>query len=871
MSGPFGSSSFNHLVSTGFYNNVVNQSARFNDDDSAYLNRTITSASTGDGRKKSTFSCWIKQCKLNSSTISHVLYNQGDDSGTNHYQIVLYQDDLYINDYDYGSSGSPGSDILLQTDRKFRDTTAWMNIIVRVDTTQSTASDRVRVYINGVQETSFSTATYPDEDADLHIMGQTTNSTGVNTAATFIGRYTNSHKSDLYMADINFCDGQSLGPSSFGETKDGIWIPKDTGGLTFGTNGFRLQFKQTGTGTASASTIGADTSGQTNHFTSNNMTASDSNMPDCPENNFCTLNPLSYTSIGSLSDGGLTLSTSTNNRAVHGTMSLPPSGKWYYEVHIDSVQSGGAIYYGWGTDTSLGYDEYATDKGIFFSSYNEQVLLDGSGQSGGYGSNGTDQGSNGDIYSVLLDVDNGRFYYAKNGTYFNSADPAAGTGGLDVSATLAAADTRVTPCLTRGGSYNETYSVNFGQDTKDVSSANSDDNGIGTFEYAPPSGFLALCSANLPAVTTGPEQDTQGDDHFNTVLYTGTGAAQSITGVGFQPDWLWIKSRSHANPHEFIDSVRGVTKRLRPATGNAEETKADGDGFSTIDSNGFTLNDDGGGGQVNGSTRTYVAWNWKLGGAPSADNSAGAGAVPTANSVKIDGSNLGSTLAGSIPAKRLSANTTSGVSVVTYTGTGSAGTVAHGLGAVPKFYIVKNRTDASTNWQSYHAEVASDAETDYLYFNTSATVDDSDDWNDTAPTSSVFSVKSHNQVNASNDEYVAYVFAEIEGFSRIGQHEGNSNAEGTFVHLGFRPSWVMIKNIDAAGSWIIFDNKREGYNINNHHLMADTSAIEADDTDIDLLSNGFKCRRSSTSFNSNGHTFVYLAFAEQPYKFSNAR
>ena len=169
-------------------------------------------------------------------------------------------------------------------------------------------------------------------------------------------------------------------------------------------NGFRLQFKETLS--PIPSTIGADTSGQTNHFTSNNMTATDSNMPDCPENNFCTLNPLSYPGIGSLSDGGLTLSTSTNNRAVHGTMSLPPSGKWYYEVHIDSVQSGGAIYYGWGTDTSLGYDEYATSKGIFFSSYNEQVLLDGSGQSFGYGSNGTDQGSNGDIYSILLDVDN---------------------------------------------------------------------------------------------------------------------------------------------------------------------------------------------------------------------------------------------------------------------------------------------------------------------------------------------------------------------------------------------------------------------------------------------------------------------------------
>jgi len=174
------------------------------------------------------FHAWIKQSSLDASTISHVLYNQGDDAGNNHYYIVLYQDDIYINDYDYGSSGSPGSDLILQTDRKFRDTSAWMNIIVRVDTTESTAADRVRVYINGVQETSFSTATYPDENADLHVMNQTSQSTGVDTSAVHIGRYTNNIKSDCYMADINYCDGQSLAPSNFSETKDGIWIPKNT-------------------------------------------------------------------------------------------------------------------------------------------------------------------------------------------------------------------------------------------------------------------------------------------------------------------------------------------------------------------------------------------------------------------------------------------------------------------------------------------------------------------------------------------------------------------------------------------------------------------------------------------------------------------
>ena len=225
--------------STGFYKHLLDQSLKFSTPDSQYLTRTITSA--GD-RKKATFSFWIKQASLDASTISHVLYDQGDNNGTNHFYILLYQDTLYINDYDYGSSGSPGSDILLQTTRKFRDVSAWYNIVVRIDTTQSTAADRVRVYVNGTQETSFSTATYPSVNANLHTLNQTTQSTGVNTANVRIGHH-NSHYSDCYMAEYNYCDGQTLGPDSFGETKNNIWIPKDTSGLTFGTNGFHLTFK----------------------------------------------------------------------------------------------------------------------------------------------------------------------------------------------------------------------------------------------------------------------------------------------------------------------------------------------------------------------------------------------------------------------------------------------------------------------------------------------------------------------------------------------------------------------------------------------------------------------------------------------------
>ena len=586
-------------VSTGFYSHLLDQSLKFNEGDSSYLNRTIASAGS---RTKSTFSCWFKLSGIGGSNDwSQTFYNQGNNSGSYHYVIGMYNNAIYINDYDYGSSGSPGSAVILQTNRLFRDTSAWYHLVVRIDTTQASANDRARVYINGVQETSFATQTINvSQSANMYVMNHTQSANGSTSLTDVrIGNYIANYN-DGYMAEINYCDGQSLGPDSFGVTKNGIWTPIDTSGLTFGTNGFHLTFK-------------------------------------------------------------------------------------------DDVVSEG----------------------------------------------------------------------------------------------------------------------------------------------------------------------------FNTVTYTGTGAAHSVSGVGFDPDFIWIKSRSNADPHELIDTLRGATKRLRLNSTNAESTASSGDGFASFDADGFTLNSDGGGGQVNGSGRTYVAWAWEAGGAPTATNSAGAGATPTAGSVKIDGSNLGSALAGSIAATKLSANTARGFSMVTYTGTGSNATVAHGLSSAPKMYWVRGLSGGG-DFKVYAEETGNTTQgflNDPAAFAGSATTL----WNSTSPTSTVFSIGTNSNVNTSSATYIAYCFTDVTGYCKIGSYTGNANSSGPTVSLGFEPAWLLVKNTEASENWYIWDNTREPFPAEkNARLHPNLSVVEQTSTgrSITFSSSGFQVTGSDTSVNASGQKHLYMAFAD---------
>ena len=325
---------------------------------------------------------------------------------------------------------------------------------------------------------------------------------------------------------------------------------------------------------------------------------------------------------------------------------------------------------------------------------------------------------------------------------------------------------------------------------------------------------------------------TKPTDYFNTKLYTGDGTdGRAITGVGFQPDFVWSKSRSFANGHFIYDAVRGANKKLRSDGTDAESTTTF---FDSFDSDGFTIDSNA---NVNGNGSTYVTWNWKANGQGSSNTD------------------------GSINTTYTSANTTAGFSISTYTGTGSAATIGHGLGVKPSMIIVKNLSSSSYGWYVYHKSIAATHE---ILLNSNAAKDTTSQWNDTEPTSSVFSVGTAAATNGSGNNLVAYCFAEKKGYSKFGSYTGNGNANGAFVYTGFKPAWVMVKRTDDTHNWWMWDNKRDPENLVNQYLYANLNNAEGTDTWGDFLSNGFKLRMNYSGGNASGGTYIYMAFAEEP-------
>ena len=322
-------------------------------------------------------------------------------------------------------------------------------------------------------------------------------------------------------------------------------------------------------------------------------------------------------------------------------------------------------------------------------------------------------------------------------------------------------------------------------------------------------------------------------EYFNTKLYTGTGSSNAITGVGFQPDLVWVKDRDAANSHNVSDAVRGATKTIFTDATAAEVT--DATRLTSFDSDGFSV---GTSTSWNTNTNDYVSWNWLA-------NGAGV-------------SNTDGTITSTV-----SANTTSGFSIVKYIGNAVSGaTFGHGLGAVPKMVIIKSLDNGATNWVIYHASLGN---TKKLYFDTAAQATTSN-WSNTSPTSSVFTI-SGSEPNASGENFIAYCFAEKKGFSKIGSYTGNGNADGPFIYTGTKPAFVLIKDASNITSWVILDNKRSPFNSADDVIRVNANSAEAVDTayaDTDFLSNGFKLRTSDAWFNTTGETYIYMAFAENP-------
>ena len=802
-------------ASTGFYNFNIDQSLRFDDGDNAYLN--ITPSSTGN-QKTFTYSCWVKLGNLDTSRTLLAQHTSGTNTfvfrfdGSNNLQV-----ENYVSSYQ----------LHLVTDAEFRDVGAWYNVVLRIDTTQSTSTDRARLYVNGTEQTSFSSSTYPSQNTDLKINSTNAHHIGARTSGSF--------NFDGYLTDINFIDGQSLAPTSFGETKAGIWIPKDTSSLTFGTNGFRLKFQD-------SSALGDDTSGNGNDFSSNGLAATDVVL-DSPTNNWATMNPLDGNGPD-MQEGNLKPFGDTAQAVFEGFKGTFPmsSGKWYWEVNAADVNNlmqigiTPTIATAVGSSTNLSYH---TDAMIYNNGGTKAIGTGGNGISPSsktttsYGASYTD----GDIIGVALDLDSSTttLTFYKNNSSQGTAFSSLGESYSD----------EFVPLFT--GVESSFGIFNFGQDSSfagtKTAQGNTDDNGVGDFYYSPPSGYLACCSANLPDPGIDPAQDEEPADHFNTVLYSGNSGTQNVTGVGFQPDWVWIKPRNTAVNHVVHTSTfANAYNYLIVNRGDiGENTNANFDWFKSFDSDGFTVAYSSSNGTNSNNWNgnyNYVSWNWLAGGSASSNS---------------DGDITSS----------VSANTKAGFSIVTWTA--GTGTVGHGLDKTPEIIIEKKR-GASGDWLVQYT--VQDGTNDYLRLNTTASKSNGAG---ASPTATVFTP------NTGSSTVVAYCFHSVDGFSKVGRYTSTNNADGPYIYLGFRPAWVMVKNASTSGSnydWAIYDNKRSSINPVSIQVEANQSSAEQTTrgVPIDFLSNGFKPKNSYAEVNGgSSNTYIYLAFAEQPFKYSNAR
>jgi hypothetical protein len=785
----------------------IERSLRFNSADSAYLNRTFASA--GD-RRTFTLSFWFKRSAM-SSGANYALYTYYVND-SNRLGVQISSDNLNIYNITSGSAN-----LNLTTSAVFRDPAAWYHIVIRIDTTQPTPV--ISLYINNVLQTTTGTNTVaqnnylPSNSAGTCAIGRTEFSTPQS--------YFNG-----YMTEINFIDGSALTPSSFGEfnSDTGVWQPIKYIG-TYGTNGFYLNFSDN----ASTTTLGDDFSGNNNDWTTNNFSvtagAGNDSLVDSPtrygtdtgvggevRGNYCTLNPNDRgTSQATLNNGNLdaTCATGTNYFWAKSTLAIPKTNGWYMEITLPTV----------GSFPVMGLVPVSKTTNMTTATYVGEQANEISWFGG---LNGIYQGASNILATSALSANDvimiahkeGKTWFGRNGTWVNSGDPAAGTGNLGSTLT-----DEMCFAISLRGTTAPVINANFGQRP---------------FAYTAPSGFKALVTTNLPTPTIA-----DGSQYFDVALYTTNGSAQTITTNGngnalqFTPDFLWNKGRNLVQSHYLANIVTGLGNTLSTDTTAAEAATGL---FTAVSQGSFSMASEPAG-------RTKVTWLWKAGGTPAVSNTAG-------------------TITSTV-----SVNTTSGFSIVTYTGNGSTGTVGHGLGVAPSMIIVKVRS-TTNDWGVGHASVGwSQAG----LLNLTNSFGASSYFNSTAPTSTVFSVGASAVTNTNSATYVAYCFAPVAGYSAFGSYTGNGSADGPFVFTGFRPRYIMQKRTDSTGTWELYDTARDTYNVMSADLAANLSDAETTVARFDSLSNGFKIRTTGAATNASGGTYIYMAFAENPFSIALAR
>jgi len=807
---------------------TIDNSLRFRSSASAYLSRTNSTSGTAT---TFTISAWIKRGEISKSSYFFTFF--GSQTGTNAFTFLGFDgNDKLV----WRIRNSSNVDLTrMETTAVFRDPSAWYHIVLQFDSTESTALDRDKLWVNGVQITSFSSS-------------NTTALNGTPSGTTLtnpqIGR-TNTNSSnnyylDGYLAEYNFIDGQALDPTNFGEYDEdtGAWIPKAYEG-TYGTNGFYLDFEDT----SSVAALGTDTSGNSNDFTPTNISltsgATYDSMTDVPTltnedtSNFCVLNPLQSTGQTSsffIDNGNLDLSVTNNssNRNVSATFS-PEGLKGYFEILITTGTPNfkvGFMNASRDTPSSSDYTVSYANKGAVMLRQTGDTTNGPSTVTSGYLSSF----STGDVIGCAFDFTGGarNIWWSKNNTWGTTAagtgNPSDGSNPAFTNAVLTV-PARFWFAINTGAGL-QTISTNFGQRP---------------FVYTPPTGFKKLNTFNLPDSTI-----VDGSTNFNTVTYTGNATyPRTIDGFGFQPDFVWFKARSSAYGHFLFDVIRGVgnTNFLATNTTSAEGVNSTNGNINSFDSDGYILDAPSSTDTQNASGLTMVSWAWKAGGT----------AV----------SNTDGTITSSV-----SANPTAGFSVVTYTGTGVDGdTVGHGLSQGPELMINKSR-DTAQDWFvfGYPNTPVFTGDGSNLKLNTTAAMVDSAVHELTLDASVITFVDS-GQPNGSGDDRIAYCFHSVEGYSKMGSYTGNGTTDGPFVYTGFKPAFVLIKST-AAGQWLLMDSARNLYNPLNARLFAEKSNAESSVTYLDFTSNGFKLRYSG-AFNSG--TLIYMAFAENPFKNSTAR
>jgi hypothetical protein len=755
--------------------NFVQNSLRFRSSASAYLSRT---PGVSGNQTTWTWSAWVKRGALG---INGFLIGAGASTSNEFAVYFDSTDNLHVYQ---NTAGSIALD--KKTTQVFRDPSAWYHIAIVLNSTSATAEDRAQIWINGSRVTSWATNTIFNQNTTTFWNANTAHSIG-NRSSTPAAYF------DGYITEVNFIDGQALTPSSFGqiESTTGVWSPKQYAG-SYGTNGFYLKFGNT----SSVAALGTDSSGNGNTWTVNSVSltagATYDSMIDVPVNyadggngrgNYAVWNAVGKTGSAATTDGNLGNSfTSSSSDGVLSSIAI--DAKAYAEFY--GTAFGSAVRYTGVSEsvTSLNNVLYFSDGRLYFNNVLQGTFA---------------TYTSADIVSVDCDPATRQARVYKNNTQISTTATISGTLPLFFIAGGSG-----------GGTGSSTGGANFGQRP---------------FAYTPPAGFRALNTNNLPTPSI-----VNGANFMAATTYTGNAAARSLSNavnsVSFQPDLVWIKSRTPgATSHALFDSTRGTGKYLSSDTTAAETTNANS--LTAFNGDGFSLGTDTT--IVNANANSYIAWQWRE-------------------------------------------SITAGLDVVSYAGTGVNRTVAHNLGVAPAMVIVKrSQTGATSNWQVRHTSIAAANSIQLNSTNQAAAA--ATVWNSTAPTSSVFSLGTSTDVNASGVSYVAYCFAEIAGFSRFGSYTGNGSADGPFVFCGFRPRFVMVKRTDVAASWVMFDSSRNPSNLTNLGLIPNDPAVEftGTGTSLDILSNGIKARGAGAELNVSAATYIFAAFAEVPSKYALAR